>query len=179
MMLITTNQTARVFMNCLTLGHVEGDTRPFGRVMVVRFRLRALCAMGLCLFPLAFSPGCGAVEVSCAGTGVANSTATVSIDLGDLLKREASATLHVGDELYIGSNGCGDYGLPSSGSLAPTLVELSRHQQAGPGDGGGGHTLDVTYRASAPGHVVISISCRSESCDGAPIKIPVTVVASP
>ncbi len=141
--------------------------------------LRAVCAILLCLAPLAFSPACGPTTVICAGTGVRNPTAAVSIDLGALPKLEASATLHVGEELYIGSNGCGSYGLPSSKSLAPTLTEVSRHQQNGPGNGDGTNTLDVTYRAAAPGHVVISISCRSDSCDGAPIGVTVTVVASP
>jgi hypothetical protein len=141
--------------------------------------MRAVCAIALCLAPLAFSPACGPTTVICAGTGVRAPTAAVSIDLGDLPKPEASATLHVGDELYIGSNGCGSYGLPSSKSLGPTLIELSRHQQNGPGNGDGTHTLDVTYRAAAPGHVVISITCQSDSCDGAPIGVTVTVLASP
>jgi hypothetical protein len=142
-------------------------------------QVRALCAIALCLAPLAFSPGCGPTQVTCAGTGVTSPTAAVSINLGDLLKPEASATLHVGDELYVGSNGCGDYGLPPSKSLALTLVEVSRHQQTGPGTGDGTDTLDVTYRAAAPGRVVISITCHSDFCDGAPIGVTATVIASP
>jgi hypothetical protein len=141
--------------------------------------MRAVCAIALCLAPLAFSPACGPTTVACGGTGVRSTTAAVSIDLGDLPKPEASATLHVGDELYIGSNGCGSYGLPSSTSLAPTLTELSRHQQKGPGSGDGTNTLDITYRAASPGRVVISITCQSDSCDGAPIGVTVTVLASP
>ena len=142
-----------------------------------------MCAVAFCLVPLAFSPGCTPTRVAtptpvpCAGTGVSSQTATVSIDVGDILGPEASATLHVGDELYVGSNGCGDYGLPSSRSLAPTLVELSRHQQAGPGLGDGAHTLDVFYRAAAPGRVVISITCRSDYCAGSPIRVTVMVTA--
>jgi len=64
-------------------------------------QVRALFAIALCLAPLAFSPGCGPTPVACFGTGVTSPTAAVSIDLGDLLKPEASATLHVGDELYV------------------------------------------------------------------------------
>lgn len=141
--------------------------------------MRALCAIALCLAPLAFISGCGPTPVACFGTGVTSPTAAVSIDLGDLLKPEASATLHVGDDLYVGSNGCGDYGLPPSKSVVPTLVELSRHQQTGPGTGDGTHTLDVTYRAAVPGRVVISITCQSDFCDGAPIGVTATVMASP
>jgi hypothetical protein len=122
--------------------------------------MRAWCAIALSLACLAVSPACGSTTVACAGTGVSAAMAAVSIDLGDLLTPQASATLHVGDELYIGSNGCGSYGLPSSKSLGPTLIELSRHQQNGPGNGDGTHTLDITYWAAAPGHVVISITCR-------------------
>lgn len=140
--------------------------------------MRAQYAIVLCLAPLAFSPGCGSAAVTCAGTGVGSSTATVSIDIGDILKPEASATLHVGDELYVGSNSCGDYGLPPKASLAPTLEELSRHQRVVSASGDRSNTLDVTYRAAAPGQVVISISCRND-CPGSPIRVTVTVVASP
>ena len=138
--------------------------------------MRAQCAIVVCLAPLAFSAGCGSTPVTCAGTGVGSSTATVSIDIGDILKPEASATLHVGDELYVGSNSCGDYGLPAKASLAPTLEELNRHQRVAAGDRS--NALDVTYRAAAPGQVVISISCRND-CPGSPIRVTVTVVASP
>lgn len=122
-----------------------------------------------------FNSGCGAAPVVCVGTGVSDPTAAVSIDLADLTNPEASAVLHVGDKLYIGSNGCDDYGLPSSNSIGPFLVEESRHQQNGTG-GAGNHSLDVIYRAAKPGRIIVSIKCRGESCPGSQIRITVTVV---
>lgn len=151
-----------------------------------RRHMRPICAMALWLVQLASVPACAVsapADVACGGTGVRDSTAAVSIDIGDLPKPEASATLHMGEELFVGSNGCGDDGLPSKDSVTPILVELSRHQQVGPGTGDGSFTLEVRYRAATSGRVVISITCRSDYCSGSPrsgspIRLTVTVVAS-
>ena len=123
---------------------------------------------------VAVGPTCASQQTICAGTGVDNGQATVSIDLGDLGSATASADLRVGDKLYLGANDCGQYTLPASDSVLPTLVELSRHQQPGPGRGGA-HTLDVIYRAAASGERVIAISCRGGSCPAGRINVTVKV----
>lgn len=110
-----------------------------------------------------------------------DSTANVSIDVGDLTTPSVGAKLHIGDVLFIGSNGCGSYVIPESKSVGPVLKELSRHQQASPGPGDGSHTLEVRYQGVAPGAEVVQISCRSTYCSGisefgSSVHVNVTVV---
>jgi hypothetical protein len=146
-------------------------------------RTPLICAVVVSLVSVAAITGCTGVAPAstvCAGTGVHDSTAAVSIDIGDLTTSEITARLHVGDELFIGSNGCGDYAIPPKDSVAPVLLELSRHKQAGPGPRDGSHALEVRYRAMAPGQIVVPISCRSNACSGipasgSPVRLTVSV----
>lgn len=141
----------------------------------VRQARTAATAAALCAFSLVtLGPACAQEQSACAGTGVNNLHAAVSIDLGDLTSAQATAHLNVGETLYVGSNSCEGYSLPASKTLLPVLVELSRHQQPGPGLGGA-HTLDVLYRGAAPGQITIPIACQGGSCAGTRLTVSVTV----
>lgn len=136
-------------------------------------RLNLAGWLGIVSFVASASLSCGGLPPTttspgtpCIGTGVSDRTATASIDIGDLTKASVDVSLHVGDVLFIGSNGCGAYSIPNSDTVGPVLMEMSRHQQAAPGVGDGAHTLDVRYKAIAPGSAVIQVKCRSDSCDG-------------
>jgi hypothetical protein len=129
------------------------------------------------------SPTAGTTATPCAGTGVADPTATVSIDIGDLRTQSVDVQLRVGDVLYVGSNGCGPYVIPKGETVAPFLREVSGHQQANPGPGDGPHTFDIRYQAVAPGHTFIKLACRSAFCSGISdfgpsVQVNVTVAPS-
>jgi hypothetical protein len=73
---------------------------------------KAFSAIGVGLLCLGFIPGCTTTcQTYCAGTGVTDPTADVSIEIGDLVQPDAAATLTVGQILFVGSNGCASYGL--------------------------------------------------------------------
>ena len=139
---------------------------------MVAFRVFTSILFAVSIFAVAST--CASEQTVCAGTGVGNGQATVSIDLGDLGSVAASADLRLGDKLYVGANDCAKYTLPPADSVLPTLVEISRHQQPGPGRGGA-HTLDVLYRADAVGQRVIAIACSGDTCPGDRINVTVNV----
>lgn len=138
-------------------------------------------ATTLCILLGLIGPACvtqsGQPAQSCGGTGVDNPTASVSIDLGSLLRPAASAKLQLGDILYIGANACEQYTLPNGTSVQPILIELSRHQQARPGRGTT-HTLDVLYKAAGSGSTILTIGCHGNGCAGAQIFVTVQVQQS-
>jgi len=107
----------------------------------------------------------------CAGTAIENATATVSIDLGDLSAAHRSLTLRVGDTLFLGSNGCGDYAVPAASSVRPVLEEVHRTVATTPG---AEPRLDVLYRAKEKGSETLQVSCTG-TCPAALVTVDVTV----
>jgi hypothetical protein len=79
--------------------------------------------------------------------------------------------MRVGQQLFVGSNGCGSYSLPRASAVQPVLVEVSREQRTRTGFG---PDLAVVYQATSPGRATLQIACAG-LCNAPLIEIAVEV----
>lgn len=105
---------------------------------------------------------------ACAGTGVGRRDVAVSLDIGeDLTRTTYAATLHLGDELFVGANDCATYGVPSPAGLPAQLTMVGAPTST---------PFGVVYRAAVPGRTTLRITCSGSFCQAPAVAVDIIVL---